>query len=575
MPERKPLRSAGWFAAEGKTGIMHRSWLRSEGLPQDSFEGRPIIGIANSWSELTPCNLHLRELAEHVKRGVWQAGGVPFEFPTTSVGEPLVRPTAMLLRNLVAMDLEETLRGNPIDGVVLLAGCDKTTPAYLMGAASADLPAVLLTGGPMLNGKYRGQDIGSGTSVWRLTEEHRAGRLSAGQLAEAEACMARSAGHCMTMGTASSMACVTEALGMQLPGSATLPAADSRRKELAHRLGRRIVDMVADDLRPSQVLTRAAFENAIRVNAAIGGSTNAVVHLLALAGRVGVELALREFDELVAEVPTLVNLMPSGQYLMEDLEYAGGLGVVLDELGALLQRDAVTVTGRPIGENYPAAECFDRDVIRTMEVPLKPAGSGIAVLTGNIAPNGAVLKQSAAAPELMVHRGRALVWDSIEDYLAVADSDDLDVTPDDVLVVRNAGPRGFPGMPEIGNFALPKKILRAGVADMVRISDARMSGTSYGTIVLHVSPEAAVGGPLAALRTGDVVVLDVPNRRLHVELSDAEIAQRLAAHSPPAVPGAGRGYLRLYVDHVTQADEGADFDFLVGRSPAGLPRQAF
>jgi dihydroxy-acid dehydratase len=575
MGEHTPLRSAGWFAAEGKTGIMHRSWMRSEGLPQDSFEGRPIIGIANSWSELTPCNLHLRELAEHVKRGVWQAGGVPFEFPTTSVGEPLVRPTAMLLRNLVSMDLEETLRGNPIDGVVLLAGCDKTTPAYLMGAASADLPAVLLTGGPMLNGKYRGQDIGSGTSVWRLTEEHRAGRLSAAQLAEAEACMARSAGHCMTMGTASSMACVTEALGIQLPGSATLPASDSRRKELAHRLGRRIVDMVAEDLRPSQVLTREAFENAIRVNAAIGGSTNAVVHLLALARRVGVELRLDDFDELVTEVPTLVNLMPSGQYLMEDLEYAGGLGVVIAELGDLVHRKAVTVTGHGIGDNYPGAECFDRDVIRTMDEPLKPAGSGIAVLRGNIAPNGAVLKQSAASPDLMVHRGRALVWDTLEEYLAVADDDALDVTPEDVLVVRNAGPRGFPGMPEVGNFALPKKILQGGITDMVRISDARMSGTSYGTIVLHVSPEAAIGGPLAALRTGDVVVLDVPNRRLDAELTEAEIAERMRGHTPPAVPDAERGYLRLFVDHVNQADEGADFDFLVGRSPAGLPRQAF
>lgn len=569
------LRSQTWFGDRGKTGFMHRSWLRSEGLTDDAFEGRPIIGIANSWSELTPCNAHLREVADYVKRGIWQAGGVPFEFPTTSAGEPLVRPTAMLLRNLISMDLEETLRANPLDGVVLLAGCDKTTPAYLMGAASVDLPTLMVTGGPMLSGRYRGTEIGSGTSVWKFTEEHRAGQISDADLREAETCMSRSRGHCMTMGTASTMASIAEILGMQLPDSAAVPAADSRRNRLAHLAGRRIVEMVGEDLRPSAILTRAAFENAIRINAALGGSTNAVIHLLALARRVGVPLDLDDFDRLVADVPTLVNLMPSGQYLMEDYEYAGGMRVVVNELGPLLHRDAISITGQTLAENYPDGSCWNREVIRTLEDPVQPAGSGIAVLRGNLAPDGAVVKQSAANPELMRHRGRALVWDDLQDYLADADDDELDVDSSDVLIVRNVGPRGYPGMPEVGNLPLPKKVLASGVTDMVRISDARMSGTSYGTVVLHVAPEAAVGGPLAAVRTGDIVVLDVAARTLHIEVSDDEIAERLASWSPKPVPGADRGWTRLYLEHVRQANEGADLDFLEGTSGHDVPPQAF
>ncbi len=571
----RPLRSAAWFADEGKNGILARSWLRSEGLPDDSFVGRPVIGIANSWSELTPCNMHFRELAEHVKRGVWQAGGVPFEFPTTSAGESLIRPTAMVLRNLMSMDLEETLRGNPLDAVVLLAGCDKTTPAYLMGAASVDLPTLLITGGPMLNGKYGGTDIGSGTSIWRLTEAFRAGELSKQELFEAEGCMARSRGHCMTMGTASTMALLTEILGMQLPGSAELPADDARRRTMAHLAGRRIVEMVGENLTPSKILTRRAFENAIRLNAAIGGSTNAVVHLLALAGRVDVPLALSDFDALVRDIPTLLDLMPSGRFLMEDFAYAGGLGALVAELGGLLDGKAMTVTGRSIAENYVGSECFNTEVIRTLAAPLKPVGSGIAVLTGNLAPSGAVIKQSAASPGLLRHTGRAVVFDRLEDYLAVADDDDLDIGADDVIVIRYAGPRGYPGMPEIANVALPKKLLARGVRDMVRISDARMSGTSYGTVVLHVSPEAAVGGPLALVRTGDLIALDVPARSLDLLVDDAELAARRSGWMTPEVPSAARGYMKLFVEHVQGADQGADFDFLRGRQPPEVPRQGF
>lgn len=569
------LRSQQWFGAEGKTGFMHRSWLRSEGLPDDSFRGRPVIGIANSWSELTSCNIHLREVAEHVKRGIWQAGGVPFEFPTTSAGEPLVRPTAMLLRNLIAMDLEETLRANPLDGVVLLAGCDKTTPAYLMGAASVDLPTLLITGGPMLNGKYRGTDIGSGTSVWRFTEAYRAGTIGAEEVTEAEGCMARSRGHCMTMGTASTLACVSEIMGMQLPGSASIPAVDSRRLTMGHLAGRRIVEMVGEDLRPSAILTREAFENGVRANAALGGSTNAVIHLLALARRVGVPLELDDFDTLVRDVPVLADLMPSGRFLMEEFEYAGGTGALVETLGDLLRRDALTVTGRPLAESYPGAECHDREVIRPLDNPVKPAGSGIAVLRGNLAPRGAVIKQSAAAPELMTHRGRAVVWDSLDDYLRDADDLAIDITADDVLVVRNVGPKGYPGMPEVGNLPLPRALLEQGVTDMVRISDARMSGTSYGTVVLHVVPEAAIGGPLALVRTGDMIVLDVPARRLDVEVDDAELARRAEEWVAPVVPGSDRGWTRLFLEHVTQADEGLDLDFLAGSSGAAVGPQAF
>ena len=569
------LRSAAWFAAAGKTGIMHRSWMRSQGLPDDTFTGRPIIGIANSWSELTPCNVHLRELAEHVKRGVWQAGGVPFEFPTTSSGESLLRPSAMIFRNLISMDLEETLRANPLDGVVLLTGCDKTTPAYLMGAASVDLPTVMLTGGPMLNGKYRGTDIGSGTSIWRLTEAFRAGEISQQDLFEAEGCMARSNGHCMTMGTASTMACLTEVMGMMLPGAATWPANDSRRKLLAHETGRRIVDMVGAGQTMSGVLSRASLENAIRANAALGGSTNAVVHLLALAGRLGLPLALDDFDKLAEDIPTLVDLMPAGRFLMEDFAYAGGVGALVAEMGPLLDGSAATVTGRSLGENYQGAECFDREVIRALDHPVKPAGNHIAVLHGNLAPNGAVIKQAAAAPELLRHRGRARVWDRVEDYLAEAERDDCDLVPDDVIIIRYSGPRGYPGMPEIANVALPTKLLKQGVRDMIRISDARMSGTSYGTVILHVAPEAAVGGPLALVRDGDIIVLDVPARRLDVDVSDEELARRAQEWTPRTAEGTERGYLKLFVDNVEGADTGADFGFLRGSSGSAVPRQAF
>ena len=568
-----PSRSAAWFAAPGRNGFIHRSWMRNQGFGPEVFDGRPVIGIANSWSELTPCNAHLREVAEAVKRGVWQAGGFPLEFPTMSLGEPLMRPTTMLFRNLLAMEVEECIRANPLDGVVLLTGCDKTTPAHLMGAASVDLPTIMVTGGPMLSGKFRGRDIGSGTDVWRFSEEARAGRMTAADLAEAEVCMSRSRGHCMTMGTASTMACIAEALGMQLTGSAAIPAVDSRRYALAQASGRRAVELVRDGVRPSAILTRAAFENAIRVNAALGGSTNAVVHLLALAGRVGVPLHLDDFDALARDVPVLVDLMPSGKYLMEDFFYAGGLPVVMRELGDLLHRGQPTVTGAPVGENVADARCWNDEVIRRREAPVQAPGSGTVVLRGSLCPRGAVLKVSAASPHLLAHRGRALVFDRIEDYAAVYEDPALPVDPDTVLVVRNAGPRGYPGFPEVGNLPMPRVLLDAGVEDMVRISDARMSGTGYGTCVLHVAPEAAVGGPLALVHTGDWIELDVPARRLDVLVDPAELAARREDWRPPP-PVATRGWTRLYAEHVTQADEGADLDFLVGGSGHDIPRHS-
>jgi L-arabonate dehydrase len=567
-------RSANWFGLGGKNGFIHRSWLKNQGTPHDMFDGRPVIGIANSWSELTPCNAHLRRVAEHVKRGVYQAGGFPMEFPTISLGETLMRPTTMLFRNLMSMDVEESLRANPLDGVVLLSGCDKTTPAQLMGAASVDLPALMVTGGPMLSGRHQGQAIGSGTDVWRYSEAVRAGQMTDEDFVAAEACMARSQGHCMTMGTASTMACMAEALGMQLPGSAAIPAVDARRYTMAELAGRRIVEMVGEELRPSAILTRAAFENAIKVNAAIGGSTNAVIHLLALAGRVGVPLVLDDFDRLGREVPTLVNLMPSGDYLMEDFYYAGGLPAVMKELSGQLDINALTVSGRKVGDNLAAAEWWNQDVIRPASRPLKAAGTGTAVLRGNLAPDGAIIKQSAAAPQLMAHRGRALVYDSIEEYDEAIEDPALNVDATTVLIVRYAGPRGYPGMPEIGNLALPRKLLEQGVTDMVRISDARMSGTSYGTVVLHVTPEAAVGGPLALVQTGDVVELDVPGRRLNLDVDDSELTRRRSAWQPPP-HRAERGYTRLYIDHVLQADRGCDLDFLVGSSGDAVPRRAF
>jgi dihydroxy-acid dehydratase len=555
--------------------MIYRSWLRNEGFGPKVFDGRPVIGIATTWSELAPCNAHLHHVAEAVKRGVWQAGGFPLEFPALALGETQIRPTAMLYRNLLAMEAEEVIRANPLDGVVLLSGCDKTTPGLLMAAASVDLPAVMVTGGPMLNGKYQGRDVGSGTDVWRFEAELKAGRMTQEQIYVAEGCMARSNGHCMTMGTASTMACMAEALGMQLPGSATWPAVDARRYEVAQEAGFRAVGLVEEGLRPSHVMRRGAFENAVRANAAIGGSTNAIVHLLAIAGRLGVELSLDDFDRLARPVPTLVDLMPSGKHLMEDFCYAGGLPAVLAELGeaGLLDASQMTVTGKTIGENVAGAPCWDREVIRSFEEPFLPAGTGTAVLRGNLCPGGAVIKQSAASPELMKHRGRALVFDSPEDYHAVCDSDDFDVTAEDVIVVRYAGPKGYPGMPEVANVVLPAKILRSGVTDMVRICDGRMSGTGFGTVVLHVTPEAAAGGPIALVRSGDMIELDVPARTLHLDVAEDELDRRRAAWQAPA-PKAASGYTWLYAQHVMQADAGADFDFLRGSRGHEVPRDS-
>src|SRR5438874_1553947 len=566
------LRSSAWFGLVDRDGFIHRSWMKNQGLPDHLFDGRPVIGICNTWSELTPSNAHFRRIADHVKRGVYEAGGFPLEFPVMSLGETLMRPTTMLFRNLVSMDVEESIRANPIDGVILLAGCDKTTPALLMGAASCDLPALMISGGPMLNGKFRGRDIGSGTDVWRFSEEVRCGAMSMCEFLEAEACMSRSAGHCMTMGTASTMACVVEALGIGLPTNAAIPAADSRRYTLAHMAGRRAVKMVKEDLRMSRILTRKAFENAIRVVGAIGGSTNAVIHLLAIAGRVGVELSLNDWDVLGREVPCLLNLMPSGKYLMEDFYYAGGLPAVIRELGDLVHRDALTVNGRTIGENVAEAPCFNRDVVKPLSEPLK-SNSGIAVLRGNLSPDGAVVKPSAASPHLMKHRGRAVVFENIDDFHTRVDDPKLDVDESCVMVLKNCGPRGYPGMPEVGNMPLPPKILQKGITDMVRISDARMSGTAYGTVVLHISPEAAAGGTLGLVHNGDSIELDVEARKLHLNVSETELQRRRAAWKP-SKPVFERGYYKLYFDHVMQADRGADLDFLPGKSGAPVPRDS-
>jgi dihydroxy-acid dehydratase len=568
-PPRR-LRSAEWFDAPGREGILHRSWVRNEGIPDEAFDGRPVIGICNTYSELAPCNAHFRQLVDHVKRGVWEAGGFPLEFPVMSLGESLMRPSTMLFRNLASMDVEESIRANPIDGVVLMCGCDKTTPALLMGAASCDLPAIVLSAGPMLNGKFRGQDVGSGTMLWKLGDQLKTGEITLAEARSAEACMARSAGTCMTMGTASTMASLVEAMGVALPDNAAIPAADSRRSTLAHLTGRRIVQLVKDDVRLSHILTRSAFENAIVTNAAIGGSTNAVVHLLAIAARLGVPLDLSDWDRLGRDVPCLVNLVPSGKYLMEDFYYAGGLPAVLRELEPRLHKDAPTVSGKSLWQNVAEAPCWNRDVISPLERPFKPAG-GIAILTGNLAPGGAVLKPSAATPALMKHRGRAVVFEDIHDYDRRIDDPSLDVTPDSVLVLKGCGPRGYPGFPEVGLLSLPKKLLERGVKDMVRLSDARMSGTAGGTIVVHVAPEAAAGGPLALVETGDFIELDVDARRLHLDVSDDELARRRARWTPPP-DHEPRGYLKLYLDHVLQADRGADFDFLVGNSGAKVFR---
>jgi dihydroxy-acid dehydratase len=568
----RKFRSAAWFGPVTKDGFIHRSWMR--GYPDDVFDGRPVIGICNTWSELTPCNAHFRDIADRVKRGVWEAGGFPLEFPVTSLGETNLRPTAMLFRNLVSMDVEESIRANPIDGVVLLTGCDKTVPALIMGAASCDLPSIVISGGPMLNGKFRGQDIGSGTDVWRYSEEVKAGRMSLPVFREAESCMSRSNGHCMTMGTASSLACMVEALGLGFPENAAIPAVDSRRYTLSHIVGRRIVKMVHDDLRISKILTREAFENAIRVNGAVGGSTNVVIHLLAIAGRVGVKLCLEDWDKLGRNVSTLLDLMPSGRFLMEDFYYAGGLPTIIRTLGenGLLHKDALTVNGKTIWENSKDAPNWNPEVIRTNDNPLLHEG-GIAVLRGNLAPNGAVIKPSAASPHLLRHRGKAVTFETIEDYDARIADPDLDVDENSILVLMNCGPCGYPGMAEVGNIGLPPKILTRGITDMVRISDARMSGTAYGTVILHVAPEAAIGGPLAIVRDGDMIELDVAARKLHLDISDDELQARLAEWKKPE-PAMKGGYQSLYVERVMQADKGADFDFLVGCRGAGVPRES-
>src|SRR5476649_725856 len=565
------FRSSDWFGTKDKMGFIYRSWMKNQGMPEDMFDGRPLIGICNTWSELTPCNAHLRTLADHVKNGVWEAGGVPFEFPVMSLGETNLRPTAMLFRNLASMDVEESIRGNPIDGVVLLMGCDKTTPALMMGASSCDLPTIGLSGGPMLNGKFRGQDIGSGTGVWKMSEMVRAGEMSQEDFTAAESCMHRSKGNCMTMGTASTMASMVEALGISLPENAAIPAADTRRNRLAQMTGRRIVDMVKEDLTMTKILTRQAFENAIRTNAAIGGSTNAVIHLLAIAGRIGIELKLGDFDDLGRQVPCLVDLQPSGKFLMEDFYYAGGLPAVLREISHLLHLEAPTANGKTIGENIAAAPCWNREVIRPLDQPFM-ADAGIAVVRGNLAPDGAVIKPSAASAHLLTHRGRAVVFETIEDFHARIDDEALDIDEHCIMVLKNCGPRGYPGMAEVGNMPLPPKVLRKGITDMVRISDARMSGTAYGTVVLHTSPEAAACGTLALVENGDMIELDVSKRRLHLDVSDEQLARRRALWTPQPVPD--RGWAKLYVEHVQQAHLGADLDFLVGASGAGIPRDS-
>ena len=572
MAKKKQLRSQSWFGREDIYGFIYRSWVKNRGVPHDQFDGRPVIGICNTWSELTPCNTHLRVIAEHVKNGILEAGGFPLEFPVMSLGETLMRPTAMMFRNLASMDVEESIRANPLDGVILLVGCDKTTPALLMGTASVDVPAIAISGGPMLSGKYRGTDIGSGTNTWSMSEDVRAGKMSVDEFHEAESCMHRSHGSCMTMGTASTMASMVEALGMGMPGNAAIPAVDARRNVLARMAGRRIVDMVREDLTISRILTREAFENAIRTNAAIGGSTNAVIHLIALARRVGVKLDLDDWDRLGRGVHTMLNLMPSGKYLMEDFYYAGGLPVVLRALGeqGLLNKTALTVNGNTIWDNNKKAECYQRDVITSFEKPFKK-NTGIAVLRGNLCPDGAIIKPSAATPKLMKHKGRAVVFEDILDFHSRIDDPKLDIDENCVMVLKNCGPKGYPGMAEVGNMPLPPKVLKKGITDMVRISDARMSGTAYGTVVLHIAPEAAAGGALALVENGDMIELDVAKRILHLDVSEKELARRRKKWKAPKAPMA-RGYTKLYVDHVLQADQGADLDFLVGSSGAGVPK---
>ena len=558
MSNNHKLRSQEWFARKDKLGFIHRSWMR--GYPTTVFQNKPVIGICNSWSELTPCNSHLRDVAEAVKRGVWAAGGFPLEFPTISLGEPYMRPSSMMFRNLMAMDVEESIRANPIDGVVLLCGCDKTTPAQLMGAASADIPSIVVPGGPMLRGMFKNKEIGSGTDVWRYWDEFRAGRVSEEDWCELESCMSRSVGHCMVMGTASTMTSLAEALGMTLTGCANIPAADSRRNVIAQQSGERIVEMVREDMRPSRVLTQEAIENAIRVDMAIGGSTNAIIHLVAIAGRLGIKLPLSLFDEISRTTPMITNVVPSGEHLMEDMFYAGGIPVVMKHIESLLHKNAITVTGKTVGENIASAECHNPAVIRPLSNPVEAEG-GTVILYGNLAPNGAVIKQSAATKNLLNHTGRAVVFEDHEDFMVRHDDPGLDIDADCVMVLKNGGPIGGPGMPEYGNLSIPTKLLKQGVKDMVRISDARMSGTSYGTVVLHISPEAAVGGPLAIVQDGDKIELDVESREINLLISDEEIEQRLKTWKPRP-RHYDRGYGRLYIEHTLQAHEGCDFDFL-------------
>jgi len=570
MKKDRKLRSQDWFGGNDKMGFVHRSWMRNQGYPDDQFRGKPVIGICNTWSELTPCNGHLRDFAEIVKKGVLEAGGFPLEFPVMSLGETIMRPTTMLFRNLASMDVEESIRANPLDGIVLLTGCDKTTPSTVMGACSVDLPTIVVPGGPMLNGKFRGGEIGSGSFNWMIKEKTKAEDFTEEDLLEAEVCAARSQGHCNTMGTASTMATMVEALGLTLPGASSIPAVDSRKKVMAQLSGRRIVDMVWEDLKLSDILTRKAFENSIVVNAAVGGSTNLLIHLIAIARRIGVEVNLQDFDDLGAKIPLLVNLMPSGKHLMEDFFYAGGLPVVMKELKELLHSDIITANGKTFNENYVKAKCYDDNIIKTIINPLQPE-AGIAVLKGNLCENGAVIKPSAATPRLMKHKGKAVVFESMEDYHERIDLPELDIDENSVIVLKGVGPKGYPGMPEVGNVDLPEKLIKKGIKDMVRISDGRMSGTAYGTVVLHISPESSIGGTLALVHNGDMIELDVENRLLQLHVSDDELVKRRDAWMPPD-PMATRGYVKIYLDHVEQAEKGADLDVLVGKSGSKVDR---
>lgn len=569
---KKKLRSQDWYGRPGKDGFIYRSWMKNQGFPHHLFEGdKPVIGICNTWSELTPCNAHFRDLAEALKRGIWEAGGFPLEFPVMSLGECSIKPTAMLFRNLASMDVEESIRANPMDGVVLMCGCDKTTPSLVMGAASVDLPSIVLSGGPMLAGRFKGKKIGT-SDIWRFAEEFKLGKITQEELIEAEAAMSRSVGHCAPMGTASTMAGMVEALGLSLPDNATIPAADSRRKVLAHMTGMRIVEMVNEDLKMSKILTRKAFENSIMVNAALGGSTNFILHLTAIAKRIGVDIDLEDFDKFSARIPLIANVQPSGEYWVEDLFYAGGLPAVMKEIEKQLHIDSLTVNGKTIGDNIDKAQCYDRNLIGTFNEPIKP-DSGIAVLKGNLCPHGAVIKPSAATPHLLTHTGTAVVFENIDDYKARIDDPELDIDENSIMVLKNVGPKGYPGMPEVGNMTLPLKLLEKGFHDIVRISDGRMSGTGFGTVVLHVSPESAIGGPLGLVKNGDKIALDVPNRSLNLLISDEEMEARRADFQPVA-PVYERGYVNLFLDKVNQAHDGVDFDFLQGSSGSQVKRDS-